>query len=92
MELYDEIIRMDLTDTTTTYEEFKANILAQFQVVAFPEHLRTPLTDFKPESDPQCDFLTDPIGAEIDTLAAQKKEIQDCIAFATWYSCGNVAT
>ena len=30
MELYDEIVRMDLTDTTTTYEEFKANILSAY--------------------------------------------------------------
>ena len=60
--------------------------------MTFPEILRTPLTDFKPETSPECDFLTDPIGDEIDVLAAQKKDIQDCIAFAPWYSCNILAT
>lgn len=48
MELYDETVRMDLTDTTTTYAEFKEAILTAFSTVAIPDSLRTPLLDFKP--------------------------------------------
>ena len=92
MELYDETVRMDLTDTTTTYEEFKESILTAFNTVAIPDALRTPLLDFKPESVPECEFLTNPIAAEIDALALDKKEIQDCLAFAPFYQCNEIAS
>ena len=92
MELYDETVRMDQTDSTTTYTEFKEAILTAFNTVAIPDALRTPLLDFKPTSVPECDFLTNQIAAEIDALAVDKKEIQDCLAFAPFYQCNEIAS
>ena len=90
-ELFDEVVRMDLTETDLTYEEFEEQITAAYGVVPFPDQLRSPLNDFKPESVPECEALTDPIGVEIDMLTANKKEIQDTIAFAPYYYCDKIA-
>ena len=58
----------------------------------FPDALRSPLNDFKPESVPECEAVTDPIGDEIDVLAANKKDIQDQIAFAPYYYCNEISS
>ena len=57
---------------------------------ALPED--NPLQDDKPDSPPGCEDQTDPLGAEIDGLAAKLKELQDWLAFGLNYACNDLAS
>ena len=49
------------------------------------------LMNAKPETTEECKELTDPISAQIDMLADDIKDAQDCEDFAPEYYCGQLA-
>ena len=74
--------------------DFEQSIMEAFDAAkdAGTLEMDNPLQDDKPDTVPGCEDQTDPLGAQIDELAGDLKDLEDCLGFAGDYLCSALAS